>query len=262
MSADPFSTPPSEPKTSGLAIASLVLGILGLLTVCVGIGVPLVLMGLVLGIVGLVKIGKPGQPERGTGLAVAGVTTNGVGLLLSLTALPLMIGIMLPALDAARTTAHQMQTNTNARLIHQAVVTEAQNHPADANGNRPQSHDLGDLLLGGYITVEMTQTPLDEVGVEVPVDFSTLPPDEQADWVRQHSDFVLVPGLTDDLDTSKIAVFGKPDRFSGGLTVTRNDNSTYWESGFNLPQIEQDLQAQTGKTMAELIADAEAIAGP
>lgn len=248
-------------KTSGLAVASLVLGILALLTICVGIGAIFALIGLVLGIIGLTKIGKPGQPAGGKGLAIAGVSTSGVGLLMSLLLIPMMIGIMLPAIGAAQRTAGQMQSNTQAREIHQTMITQAQGQTPNANGDRPMSDDLGELFLGNYVTVETTQSPLDEVGGDVPTDFLSWTPDVQADWVRANADYVVVPGLVDDLDTSTIALFGKPDRFGvgSGIPVTRNDNATSWE--IDMVYIEQQLQAQTGKTMAELIIEAEAMTG-
>lgn len=59
---------PKEGK--GLAIASMVLGIVGILSVCVIIGGPIGLVGLVLGIVALVK------GTSGPGFAVAGIVLS------------------------------------------------------------------------------------------------------------------------------------------------------------------------------------------
>src|SRR5207302_2630522 len=64
-------------KTSGLAIASLVLGALGWLT----FGIT-ALPGLVLGIVALVVIHRSRSGLRGTGLAIAGTVVSGVFLLI------------------------------------------------------------------------------------------------------------------------------------------------------------------------------------
>lgn len=247
---------PALNKTSGLAISSLVLGIVGLVTGCVGIGIVFALTGLILGIVALVTIGKPGKPVRGKGLAIAGVSISGAAILL----VPLFIGIMLPALGAARTTAQQMASNTQARGIQQAMIVQSQGQTPNANGDIPLTDDLGELLLGNYFAADYTQSPMDKVGGDLPTDFYAWTPEVQADWVRANADFVIVPGLVDDFDTSKIALFGKPDRFDGrGIPVTRNDNSTAWET--DVLRIEQELQAQTGKTMAELILDAEAMTG-
>lgn len=61
----------APPKTSGLAIASLVLGLLGLFSCGITS-----LVGLVLGIVAAVKIKKSNGQLTGTGLAVAGICVS------------------------------------------------------------------------------------------------------------------------------------------------------------------------------------------
>lgn len=260
---DPYAGTDSEgykvpSKTSGMAITALLLGIFGFLTGVFGIGLLLAIVGLILGIIALTQIGKPGQADKGRGLAITGIVFSGLTLLIM--PIALMIGILLPALGAARTTAQQMASNTQARVIHMGMVADALGNPPNANGDRPMTNDVGKLLMNNHCTVHDTQSSMDEVDGDEPANFYSLSPDDQADWVRVHSDYILVPGLMDDLDYSKIALFGKPDRFDGrGFPVTRNDNSTAWETDQLF--IDQTLQAQTGKTMAELIADAEAMAG-
>jgi len=73
MTAKPATAvpPQASPKTSGLAIASLICGIAGLLTCGVGAAV-----GLVLGIVALVKISHSQGRMGGQGLAIAGVVVS------------------------------------------------------------------------------------------------------------------------------------------------------------------------------------------
>ena len=58
--------PPARPRTSGMAIASFVLGLLGFLCVTA-------MAGLVLGIVSLVQIRRSQRRLRGEGLAIAGI---------------------------------------------------------------------------------------------------------------------------------------------------------------------------------------------
>src|SRR5690242_3252419 len=87
----------SENPGRGLAIASLVLGIVGLLPL---IGPVIALVGLILGIVAITK-----APEGQKGLAVAGTTVSGVAIFLSCV---ISIGILLPALGKARNTARQV----------------------------------------------------------------------------------------------------------------------------------------------------------
>ena len=80
-------------KKTGLAITALVLGILGL-PGCI----PLGLVGVVLGIVVLVKASGNPQVDRGKGFAIAGIATGAASLVFT----PLLIAILLPSLARAR----------------------------------------------------------------------------------------------------------------------------------------------------------------
>lgn len=86
----------SPPKTSGLAIASLVVGIISFLT-C---GVTSII-GLVMGIIALAQINRNKESKAGLGLAIAGVVTSGVAMGLIL---PMAV-MMFKARETARTTA-------------------------------------------------------------------------------------------------------------------------------------------------------------
>jgi len=89
----PGSAQPSRRRTSGLAIASLVLGILGLFTAgLTG------LIGVVLGIIALVQIGDQRGRLGGQGLAIAGVVTSGCMILL----IPIMAAVLFPVFARAR----------------------------------------------------------------------------------------------------------------------------------------------------------------
>jgi len=70
-SPQPSPTTAPRPKTSGLAIASLVCGISGIVTCGVS-----AIAGLILGIVALSKIGKSGGKIGGRGLAIAGIVVS------------------------------------------------------------------------------------------------------------------------------------------------------------------------------------------
>lgn len=161
---------------------------------------------------------------------------------------PLGVGIMLPALGAARRTARQMADNTQGRGIHMAMVTYAQTN----QGRMPD--DIGVLIEGDFFTPDYAVSAAS--GTALPRGIEDWPINEQADWVRVNADFVLVPNLTDDLDTNKIAVFLRPGIYNdpgtpGRGTVVRNDNSTSFEVGY--AEIEMALSRQTGMTMQQLI---------
>jgi prepilin-type processing-associated H-X9-DG protein len=115
-SAVPPPLPATAAKTSGLAITSLVLGILGLVT-C---GITILLsapIGLILGIVSITKIGKSQGQLKGRGLALAGIITSGVSLLL----IPIFAAMMLPALAAAKQKAQEINCVNNEKQLALAV---------------------------------------------------------------------------------------------------------------------------------------------
>ena len=109
----------APPKTSRLAIASLVLGILGfcLLPIVGGI------IGLVLGILGLVKISNSQGRLAGQGIAIAGTVVSGLTFLV----LPILIAILIPAiwggLQLARSAA-----SANIRQLCKATQAYAASH--------------------------------------------------------------------------------------------------------------------------------------
>jgi len=77
--AAPYGAPVAQPDLrGGLAIASLVLGILGLVFSCANVcDLPFIVLALVFGVLGL-------QSTTRRGLAIAGLATAGVGLLFAL----------------------------------------------------------------------------------------------------------------------------------------------------------------------------------
>jgi len=88
--------PPPRSRISGLAIASLVVGILSL---CGGL---FSVVGLVLGIVALVRIGRSRGELTGQGLAIAGTALSGVGLVVGLVTLAILFPVFERAREAGR----------------------------------------------------------------------------------------------------------------------------------------------------------------
>ncbi|HEX4350067.1 MAG TPA: DUF4190 domain-containing protein, partial [Verrucomicrobiae bacterium] len=116
----PIHPPPPASKMSAMAVASLVLGILGVLT-CGGTA----LFGLILGIIAMVKVGNSRGELRGKGLALAGVIMSGVFLLM----IPISAAMLLPALAAAKIKAQEINCMNNEKQLALAVRVYSGSNP-------------------------------------------------------------------------------------------------------------------------------------
>ena len=123
----------SPPKTSGLAIASLVLGVLGF---CCGL---FSITGLILGIVGLLKIGRSAGQLGGKGLAIAGICVSGAALVFWPLILLPQAALLMPALARARTEARKAACMNNLHQVGLGLQVYASEH----GGQFPDK--LGDL---------------------------------------------------------------------------------------------------------------------
>jgi prepilin-type processing-associated H-X9-DG protein len=125
--------PPPQPKTCGLAIASLICGIVGFCTLGLS-----ALVGLVLGIVAILKIKKSLGQIKGMGLAIAGVVVSGFVIVL----IPVMIAILLPAVFGAVDLAYCAASAANLTQINLMTHEYATDH----NGQLPDANHWPDLL--------------------------------------------------------------------------------------------------------------------
>jgi prepilin-type processing-associated H-X9-DG protein len=117
-----------------MAIASLVLGILGFCT-----GGASGLVGLILGIIALVAIGNAKGMLTGKGLAIAGVTVSGVSILM----VPLLVAMLLPALSSAKNAAQKVTCEANMKQVAISFGMYAN----DNNGKYPTCSRWCDLLI-------------------------------------------------------------------------------------------------------------------
>lgn len=111
------SSPPA--KTSGLAITSLVLGVLGLPTCGIT-----ALFGLILGIIAMIRVNKSNGALGGHGIALAGTIVSGVFLLF----IPVQAALLLPALAKAKQRAQTIQCVNNMRQLALGTRMYSQEH--------------------------------------------------------------------------------------------------------------------------------------
>jgi len=104
-------------KTSALAIAALVLGILSIFT-CALTAIPAIICG----IVGLVKIEKSGGSLTGKGFAIAGIVLPVFAFFVS------FVMILLPALARTRQIAFRMVCGTNLSGLGKAMLIYANDY--------------------------------------------------------------------------------------------------------------------------------------
>jgi len=120
-------SPNASAKLSGLAIASLVLGILGWVTLGISS-----LFGLGLGICALIKINRSQGQLLGTGLALAGTILSGILVMM----LPILAAMMLPALAKAKQRAQSIGCMNNLKqlaLVEMMYATDNKERFSDSN---------------------------------------------------------------------------------------------------------------------------------
>jgi len=135
------------PKSSGLAITSLVLGILSLILVFCGGPILFAIPAIVCGHIANSRIKNSGGELGGQGLAIGGFVTGYVALGLML----LMIPLAIPNFVKARQTAMKNMCKANLRMIDGAKQQWVQENP-DKKDTVPTPADLDRYLKnpGGF----------------------------------------------------------------------------------------------------------------
>jgi hypothetical protein len=141
-----FPTPPADiapPKTSVMAIVSLVLAILGFCT-----GGIAGLVGVILGIIAIIAINKSAGRMQGSGLAIAGICVGAFSLLTSC----LYVGLLLPALAKARQQAQVAKAQAGLRSLSSTIEVYSME-------NEDSLPPVGDWVTA----VEQYQIDVDEI---------------------------------------------------------------------------------------------------
>ena len=102
----------STPKLSGMAVTSLVLGILGMFSCGLT-----ALFGLILGIIAVTKVKNSRGALTGFGIALAGLIVSAVALMM----IPIFAAMLLPALAAAHEKAREINCVNNEKQLALAI---------------------------------------------------------------------------------------------------------------------------------------------
>jgi hypothetical protein len=164
---------------------------------------------------------------------------------------PMMFGVMIPAMGAARRSARMVTSMSNVRQLSMGLMTYA----ADNDNQWPD--DLPTLVEKGYIRNAQVLLSASS-GIELPDDFDQREPQEQRDWLLLNSSYVLIPGKEEvnDIDSTKATIFEKPDHaISNRVAIGYGDGHVETHT---LEEAEALIKKQTGKSIDELVEAAEA----
>ena len=143
LTGAPIAAP--QGRTSGMAVASLVLGLVGF---CGITGI----IGIILGIAAQVKIRRSGGKLKGSGLAIAGIVVSCVMFLLSI---PILAALLLPALAKVKQSSQNGSCENNARQVALAVRLYADEN----EGKCPPAVNWCDAILNNLPGPETLRCP-------------------------------------------------------------------------------------------------------
>ena len=137
-------------KTSGMAIASLVCGILALCIAVPG------LLGVIFGILAIRQINRSGGAIGGKGLAIGGLVTSGIGVLV--VGVLVLGSMLLPALARAKAKANRIKCinnlssigrgtlgfseDNNSRTPWNLIPSQSRNHFGTADKGMPSAGEI------------------------------------------------------------------------------------------------------------------------
>lgn len=196
--SSPPPAPPATPKTAGLATASLVLGILGMICILPVVGS---LLAVIFAIVALIKISNSKGALRGQGQAIAGLILGGVSLLM----IPILAGMLLPALASAREKARRVQCQINMRMIATACLQYASDHDSTLPGTWD---DVKSLLPNTSMLVCPSATGRSDASYEL-----------------------VAAGKLTDLKSNDVLIREDPGNHRSGGNVAYANGEVRWQTG-------------------------------
>jgi len=207
-------------KTSSAAIASLVMGLLGLI-VC-PLAPILFIPSLICGIVGLVKISNSNGKLKGNGLAIAGLILSGFMLF----ALPILLAILMPALNKVKHISQRVVCGTNIKGLGTAIMV----YSNDYDDMPPTSEKWCDLLIAECdVSLKSFVCP-DSDAVEGESCYAMNIHAAGKNLGELPADMVLLF----EADTSQLSLGQKPWNLAGGknMLTTQNHNGEGCNVGF------------------------------
>jgi competence protein ComGC len=134
-------------RTSPLAIWSLVLGILGVVLLIICIGPLFAIPAIICGHLAYSRIKRSGGALQGEGMALGGLITGYLGVVLAFVWIPLMAAIAIPNFVKARETAQKNMCVNNLRRIEGAKEVWALQNKKDTSST-PTMQELSPFLTG------------------------------------------------------------------------------------------------------------------
>ena len=149
MNGTPPPPVPSQPKNCGLAIWSLVLGILSLTCFYIFTAIPAVICGHT----ALSRIKRSGGALTGNGLAIGGLVTGYLGIAMSICLIPMLAAIAIPNFVRARNTAQRNACINNLRQIDGAKQQWALEYKKET-ADTPTPQQLDAYLRMGFSSLK------------------------------------------------------------------------------------------------------------
>jgi predicted Zn finger-like uncharacterized protein/prepilin-type processing-associated H-X9-DG protein len=211
-----YQTQPGGPtQSNGLAVTSLITGILGF---CIP------LSGIVAIITGIIALTKTRDPRvGGKGMAIAGISIGGLSLLM----IPLMIAMLLPNLNRAREQANRIKCASNMKQIGLEVAMYSNNDPGHAfPPDLKTLADIQNLSPGVFVCPSSNDTPASGATVG-------------ASLTPGHLSYVYVGnGLTASASPDTVVLFENPsNHLNQGMNVLFADFHVEWLSKSNVQSI-------------------------
>ena len=207
------------PRTSGKAVASLVLG---LMSFCLSVfaGLP----AIVLGVLGLNEINRSGGRVTGQVLAISGIALGSLGTLVMIPLVGVSLALLLPALNAARDAARAAASLNNMKQIGLAMTVAQLDQ-----GSLPPAYEAGAdgtpltswrVLLLPYLEVDGTYSQYD---LGQPWD---APVNQQVAAIAPSIYRAPFDNAAPPSDTSYVVVQGPGTAFVGSRRLTQNELAT------------------------------------